>query len=153
MKLNLFTGKIGYCDSFKKIKNNSLLLIEMLVTNLIGVMVTTVLYAVTDENFVITITAIAAAKFSKNIFVLFIHACYCGMLIHFAVKNNKTIITVFAIMIFILIGAEHCIADFPYLLFSFSFINIIKFLSIILGNSLGAILIEKLSKSKNTGLV
>ena len=48
-------------------------------------------------------------------------------------------------MIFILIGAEHCIADFPYLLFNFSIINIIKFISIIIGNSIGAILIERLS--------
>ena len=68
------------------------------------------------------------------------------MLIHFAVKNKVTILTVFAVMIFILIGAEHCIADFPYLLFNITPINILKFISIILGNSLGAILIERLSK-------
>jgi len=49
-------------------------------------------------------------------------------------------------MIFILIGAEHCIADFPYLLFSLSPINILKFIAIIFGNSIGAILIERLNK-------
>ena len=49
-------------------------------------------------------------------------------------------------MIFILIGAEHCVADFPYLLFNLSFMNIIKLFMIILGNSIGAILIERLSK-------
>ena len=68
------------------------------------------------------------------------------MLIHFAVKNKITILTVFAVMVFILIGAEHCIADFPYLLFNFSWLNLLKFLSIVLGNSLGAILIEGLCK-------
>jgi formate/nitrite transporter FocA (FNT family) len=49
-------------------------------------------------------------------------------------------------MIFILIGAEHCIADFPYLLFNLSPINVLKFAFIVLGNSIGAILIERLSK-------
>ena len=68
------------------------------------------------------------------------------MLIHFAVKNKQTILTIFAVMIFILIGAEHCVADFPYLLFNFSFINVIKLFAIIIGNSIGAILIERLSK-------
>ena len=68
------------------------------------------------------------------------------MLIHFAVKNKQTIITIFSVMIFILIGAEHCVADFPYLLFNFSFINVIKLFAIIIGNSIGAILIERLSK-------
>jgi formate/nitrite transporter FocA (FNT family) len=68
------------------------------------------------------------------------------MLIHFAVKNKVTILTIFAIMIFILIGAEHCIADFPYLLFNLSLINIFKFMAIVLGNSFGAMLIEELSK-------
>ena len=49
-------------------------------------------------------------------------------------------------MIFILIGAEHCIADFPYFLFNFSPISLLKFISIVIGNSLGAILIERLSR-------
>ena len=85
-------------------------------------------------------------KFSKTALTLFINASFCGALIHFAVKNKKTILTIFAVMIFILIGAEHCIADFPYLLFNLSPINILKFVCIVLGNSLGAILIERLNK-------
>lgn len=67
------------------------------------------------------------------------------MLIHFAVKNKYLPITILAVIIFILIKAEHCIADFPYLIFSFSSLNVLKFASIILGNSLGAIMIERLS--------
>lgn len=92
------------------------------------------------------ISAAAAIKFSKTIITLFINACFCGALIHFAVKNNVTILTIFAVMIFILIGAEHCIADFPYLLFNLSPMSLLKFISIVIGNSLGAILIERLSK-------
>ena len=47
-------------------------------------------------------------------------------------------------MIFILIGAEHCVADFAYFIFVPTLINIIKFIAIVLGNSLGAIVIERL---------
>ena len=35
-------------------------------------------------------------------------------------------------------GFEHCIADFPYLLMNWSMINVLKFLCIVLGNSLGS---------------
>lgn len=56
------------------------------------------------------------------------------------VYSKNVVITIFCIMIFILSGYKHCIADFPYVLINFN----IKFLCIILGNSLGAILIRKL---------
>ena len=49
-------------------------------------------------------------------------------------------------MIFIMIGAEHCIADFPYFMFNFSWINLLKLLTVVAGNSVGAIVIERLSK-------
>ena len=141
MQLNLYTGKIGFFTEFHEWK----FLITVLIFNCIAIAATISLYAIGNQNFVNIIYAAAAAKFSKSILTLFINACFCGALIHFAVKNKVIIFTIFAIMIFILIGAEHCIADFPYLLFNFSIINIIKFISIIIGNSIGAILIERLS--------
>ena len=104
------------------------------------------LYSLANRNFIELITAAATIKFSKSIITLFINAFFCGILIHFAVKNKQTIITLFAVVIFILIGAEHCIADFPYLIFNLSLLNTLKFISIIIGNSLGAIFIERLSK-------
>lgn len=137
MQLLLYTGKVGYL-----VKG----LPTILIGNLIGIAVTIGLYTLGNLNFKSIISTAAATKFSKTTLTLFINSCFCGMLIHFAVKNKQTIITIFAIMIFILIGAEHCIADFPYLLFNFSLINLFKFISIIIGNSLGAILIERLSK-------
>ena len=70
------------------------------------------------------------------------------MLIHFAVKIKSIPVTFLAIAIFILIGAEHCIADFPYLLVNFNLINLIKWAVIIIGNSIGAIAIEILTTEK-----
>ena len=70
------------------------------------------------------------------------------MLIHFAVKVKKPYITAIAVTIFILIGAEHCVADFPYLIVNLSFVNICKLFLVILGNSIGAILIEKVIQNE-----
>ena len=142
MQLNLYTGKIGFVTSFKEAP----FLSTVLLFNLIGIAATVGLYTLANNSFVELISATAATKFSKSILTLFINAIFCGMLIHFAVKNKIHIFTIFAIMIFILIGAEHCIADFPYFLFNFSLINLIKFISIIIGNSIGSILIERLCK-------
>lgn len=138
MQLSLYTGKVGFLA-----KNLSIILLG----NFIGVAATIGLYALGNQNFGGLISQAAALKFSKSFLTLFINAFFCGMLIHFAVKNKYLPITIFAVIIFILIKAEHCIADFPYLIFSFSNLNVLKFASIILGNSLGAIMIERLSIS------
>lgn len=144
MQLFLYTGKIGFVTA--DIKTRLPMAILMLIFNCIGIAATVGLYAFGNQNFVGIISAAAVTKFAKPALTLFINACFCGALIHFAVKNKITILTIFAVMIFILIGAEHCIADFPYLLFNLSPINILKFITIIFGNSIGAILIERLNK-------
>lgn len=144
MQSLLFTGKIGFIvKDIKDLLPKSLII---LIFNYIGIAITVWLYAIGNQNFIETISIAATTKFTKSVFTLFVNGCFCGALIHFAVKNKKTILTIFAVMIFILIGAEHCIADFPYLLFSLSIINIVKLIAIIFGNSIGAILIERLCK-------
>jgi formate/nitrite transporter FocA (FNT family) len=69
---------------------------------------------------------------------------FCGMLIHFAVKCKVPYLTVMAVVIFILTGAEHCIADFPYFVMILNLENFIKLLLVIIGNSIGAIFIEEM---------
>lgn len=93
----------------------------------------------------------AALKFEPSAIRLFIEAFFCGVLMFTAVNSKKTIITIFCIMTFILLGYEHCVADFPFLYFALSFENIIKFLSIILGNTIGSIFIHFLVKEKENG--
>ena len=144
MQLFLYTGKIGFVTTNSQITIPTVILI--LIFNCLGIAATIGLYTLGNQSFIGIISAAAASKFAKTALTLFINACFCGALIHFAVKNKVTILTIFAVMIFILIGAEHCIADFPYLLFNLSPINVLKFAFIILGNSIGATLIERLSK-------
>ncbi len=135
--LPLFTGKVGFLG-----KN----LLPILIFNIVGIELTFFAYCLSNPKYYEILKQAAEIKFSKTWLQMLFGGIFCGMLIHFAVKNKVYVFTIFAIMIFILIGAEHCIADFPYLLFNFSFINLLKFINIIIGNSIGSILIEKLCK-------
>lgn len=143
MQLYLFTGKIGFLN-----KNNIFQMLKILLFNLLGIAITIGLYTIANPSFALILGGAAAIKFGKTILTLFINAVFCGMLIHFAVKNKNILITIMSVVIFILIGAQHCIADFPYLLAKFSIHNLIAFIYIIIGNSLGAIFIEKMYNRK-----
>ena len=134
-KMPLFTGRVGFLKKH---------LPTILFGNLIGVEACIGLYYFANPSFVNTLQHSAELKFAKSIPQMFFSGMLCGILIHFAVKAKHCIITMMAIMIFILIGAEHCIAAFPYLGCCFNLINLIKFVMIILGNSVGAIYIEQI---------
>lgn len=146
-QLYLYTGKIGY---FNFTKEQSKILVLGLLFNFIGC-----LFAVSmncgDPTYIAEISRAAALKFEPSAIRLFIEAFFCGILMFTAVNSKKTIITVFCIMTFILLGYEHCVADFPFLYFVLSFENIIKFLLIILGNTIGSIFIHFLVKEKENG--
>ena len=134
LKLPLYTGKIGYLKGKLGL---------ILLFNLIGIGITVAAYCLCNSQFYELIHAAAEVKFAKTYLQMLLGGLFCGMLIHFAVKCKVPYLTSMAVIIFILIGAEHCIADFPYLLTTFSLSHMGKFLMVILGNSLGAIFIEK----------
>ena len=142
MQLPLYTGKIGFFPT-----NDWVELSFILFANLYGISLVIALYGLAHPEFCDMITAAAQCKFDKSMLQMFIDGIFCGALIHFAVKNKISYITIMAIMIFILIGAEHCIADFPYLLFNCTTINIWKYLAVVIGNSIGALGIERLVKN------
>ncbi len=131
--LLLYTGKIGY---IREIPLKALGI--MLVGNLIGVLIP-VFMMFQKVNYLPHLAALAENKFSAGFLPLFFYGCLCGVMMFLAVLSKDTIITVFCIMTFILSGFEHCIADFPYLLLCFSPVNLVKFLCVVLGNSLGSI--------------
>lgn len=139
LHLPLFTGRIGFIQKFDR------KYIRILIANLLGAITTIGLYCAVKPEFSIVLSQLGSIKFSKGYLQIFICGILCGALIHFAIKAKKDIVTVLAIAIFILIGAEHCIADFPFLITHLNFENVGKFLLIILGNSLGAFVIEKIS--------
>lgn len=132
--LKLYTGKIGF---YQKETPKSLLF--MLIFNLAGALIPTLGVALARPAVSEAIKTAAQAKFNNGFLTLFLYGALCGVLMFVAVYAKDTVITVFCIMIFILSGYEHCIADFSYLVLHFSFENCAKFAGIILGNSAGSI--------------
>lgn len=141
--LPLFTGRVGFIGT-EKGKN----LIPILFFNLIGILICFILYSYKNQAFYQILLNKSLIKFDKTFLQLFINGIFCGTLIHFAVRCKEKIMTIMAIMIFILIGAEHCIADFPYFIVNLSIENFLKFLTIIMGNSCGAFFIENMLKKE-----
>lgn len=139
-ELKLYTGKIGYFN-INFIKD----LLTMLIGNLIGVTIP-FLIALNKDGIYERIFYISEIKFSNGYLELFLYGLMCGILMFIAVHCKKPIITVFCIMTFILSGYEHCVADFPYLCVNFNIGNLLKFICIILGNSLGSIMTNQLLK-------
>lgn len=134
-ELKLYTGKIGL---YKISKTFSLILI--LLCNFIGVLLPTISLALCNNNIYKTFITISNEKFSNNFIELFIYGLFCGVLMFISVYTKDLVITILCIMIFILSGFEHCIADFPYVVINFSLINLLKLISIIFGNSIGSII-------------
>lgn len=141
LQIPLYTGQIGFIK-----QKNKKDLFNILIFNIIGILSCVGLFVFKDSNFANIITEKSILKFDKSFLQIFIDGFFCGTLIHFAVKCKKQLMTSMAVMIFILMGAEHCIADVPYLMMNFNLINLLKFLFVIMGNSLGAILIENILK-------
>ena len=134
LSIPLYTGRIGFYQDRT--------LVGVLIGNLIGIAVTIFLYLCANPDFNVALEQTATIKFTKSYLQMFCCALLCGMFIHFAVKVKDSIVVIMAIAIFILIGAEHCIADFPFLLANPTLENFIKWCLVILGNSWGAMYIE-----------
>lgn len=131
--LKLYTGKIGF---YKTEKAEDLFV--MLIFNLVGALIPTLSVALCRESVYETIVSASGAKFQNSFGALFLYGALCGVLMFIAVYTKDTVITIFCIMVFILSGYEHCIADFIYLALNFSMENCVKFILIIMGNSVGS---------------
>ena len=153
---NLYTGKIGYL-----VDNFNFKYIKMLVITLIGNFIGTFLV-----GYILKFTRIYSLihdkakslvdiKLDDSLVSILILAFFCGILMYLAVntyKESKDIgkyLGVFlGVIVFILCGFEHCIANMYY----FSVANawnvnaLLYLLVMILGNSLGGMLIPLCNK-------
>lgn len=156
-ELNLFTGKIGY------LFNNKInYLIELgitLVGNFIGTNIVGLVLKFTRiyENISAKAQVMCTTKLDDSIISILILSIFCGILMYLAVngyKNGKDIlgknlIVFLAVAVFILCGFEHCVANMYY----FSVANMWSakafgyLLIMVLGNSMGAILISLSDKA------
>ena len=145
--LPLYTGQIGFIA-----EKQAADLVKIFCFNLFGIAFIILIKVLTDVDFTTLLVQKASMKFDKSMFRMFVDGFLCGTLIHFAVKCKKPLLTVMSITIFILIGAEHCIADMAYIVCVPSLLNYLKFLMVVMGNSFGAIFLENMLKQKGKQL-
>ena len=120
---NLYTGKV--CYVFENDKNYGLNTILIWLGNLVGCYVTALLFNLTRISPAISEKAfgMVETKFNDSLISVFILAIFCNLCIYIAVdgfKNNphelgKYLSLFFGVMIFIICGFEHVVANMFYI--------------------------------------
>ena len=146
----LFTGKVGYL-----VENHKKDFIVNLIIGLFGNLITTfllgLLLAVAIPNIGDAAKTVCEAKLGQSFWQTLVRGTFCGVLMYLAVsifRDKKTPLAIlFCIPVFILSGFEHSIADMFYFGASRSFSpSVILFMiAVILGNSVGAVILPLLT--------
>lgn len=144
LEAKLFTGAIGYVNSKRSILDSLLIL----VFNLVAATVVGLIYRCGSDAAV----SIAESKllvFSESWWLTGLKSIGCGAAIYLAVegyKKSKSLIPVIlGVMVFILAGWNHCIADCFYMAAGSSSVLAIPYLLVVIvGNSIGSLLIRGL---------
>ena len=142
LEANLFTGKIGYVNSKRSILDSLLIL----VFNLVAATIVGLICRCSSD----AAASIAESKllvFSETWWLTGLKSIGCGAAIYLAVegyKKSKSLIPVIlGVMVFILAGWNHCIADCFYMAAGSSSVLAIPYLLlVIVGNSIGSLLIR-----------
>ena len=147
-KLQLYTGRIGNLN----LKTEWNLIPIMLIGNYLGTLVEAVLIRLTriaTPEMIERVTNISATKLDDNILSIFILSIFCGILMALAVRNASSgfVPTMIPVVVFILSGFEHSIANMFYFNLSmvWSWKALLYIVVMIIGNGIGAILLRKLT--------
>lgn len=141
LEANLYTGKIGYVNNKTKLIDAAVILILNLLTAAICGLI---FYSAKNnicENLWLN-------KLTKSWYEFLFDSIGCGICIYLSVelykKTGSIFVIVLGVLVFILSGFEHCIADIFYLSASMSFDlkSILYILTAIIGNSIGSLLIR-----------
>lgn len=141
LEANLYTGKIGYVNSKAKLISAALILIQ----NLLVALVCGLIFYSTKNNICGNPWL---NKLTKSWYEFLFDSIGCGICIYLSVelykKTGSIFVIVLGVLVFILSGFEHCIADIFYLSASMSFDlkSILYILIAIIGNSIGSLLIR-----------
>ena len=152
--LHLFTGKV--CYALENGKSYNLALPVIWLGNLAGTGVTALIVKLSRiDGIAEQATELTAVKLDDSILSLFLLGVLCNIFIYIAVdgyKNNphelgKYLSLFFGVMVFILAGTEHCVADmFYFWLSGWSVDAAVRVLVITLGNAAGGILFRALHR-------
>lgn len=145
----LYTGKIGKLGETEKISN----LLIGLVFNLLGAGLIGIMFGLVNPDLKEAAVNIINSRPDINKWYLsLVYGIGCGICVYGAVEGYKLtkhiLIIILPVMAFILAGFPHCIAEFSYL--SIALFNepiyLVNILLVIIGNSIGAILINMLRR-------
>lgn len=136
----LYTGKIGFIKKGKELFD----MLIIIIGNYIGTLIVSLLAKAAHLN--ISSLELVHKKLDNEILHIFILSIFCGVMMYLAIDNyNKSkniVFIILPIMIFILSGFEHSVANMFY--FNFAGIyNLKSFCYIfvmLIGNGIGAIL-------------
>lgn len=156
----LYTGRVAYIIDNKTNYLIDILLIilgNLIGTGIIALIVNTSNYSLIIDN----AKHLADIKLDKNYLEMFSQAILCGIMMYLGVEGfkrfenpfGKVLAIVFAVVIFILSGFEHSVANMYYFFVAgyFSIEVLIALIVMVLGNGVGAIcfnFIEKIAKTK-----
>lgn len=156
---NLFTGKV--CYVFERDKDYAIDLPIMWLGNLCGAWLTAALESLTRSGPALTEKALklAETKLNDSVLSIFILAIFCDILIFIAVdgfgKNphelGKYLSLFFGVIVFILCGFEHCVANMYYFAMAgvlFKGKTLLYVLVMTLGNAVGGVCFPLVRKWK-----
>jgi nitrite transporter NirC len=157
----LFTGKVGYLLPYKK--GNLKLIGLTLLGNTLGIVSISALFLLSGKDVaLVNAQNIFAAKLSQTWYETLVLAIFCGFMMYFAVDSYDKIknqiasvfVVIFAVVIFIVAGFEHSIADMSYLVLSktVTFESILFILIVIVGNLIGAVTLNLLQEQVKKAL-
>ena len=148
--LNLFTGKV--CYVFQRDRAYALNLPLIWLGNLTGTMAVGLLVQATrlSANLVARAQSVCQAKLTDGWLSLFLLGVLCNIFIYIAVEGfnqnphqiGKYLSLFFGVMVFILCGYEHCVADMFYFTVAgvWSMDTLLRLLVITLGNAVGGVI-------------
>lgn len=155
-KYKLYTGAIGYLLDNKKEDNFQLFTI--LIGNFLGTFLVANILKVTRlaSALLIKNEELVSTKLNDSWYSILFLSFMCGILIYLGVDNfkkslnnfSKVLGIIFCVVVFIISGFEHCVANMFYFSLAsvWSFKAILYILIMIIGNSLGGLLIPSIIK-------
>lgn len=150
---HLFTGKV--CYVFQNDRAYALALPVIWIGNVVGTGVVALLYRLTRSGAISEkAMALCQVKLDDSLLSLFVLGILCNIFIYIAVEGymrnphelGKYLSLLFGVMVFILTGTEHCVADMFYFWMAgaWSAKAILCVIIISLGNAVGGVLLPLL---------
>ena len=155
-KYKLYTGAIGYLLDNKKEDNFQLF--TVLIGNFLGTFLVANILKVTRLASALLIKSeeLVSTKLNDSWYSILFLSFMCGILIYLGVDNfkkslnnfSKVLGIIFCVVVFIVSGFEHCVANMFYFCVASVciFKAILYILIMIIGNSLGGLLIPSIIK-------